>query len=185
MRPPPKPYGFMPFSARARAWAGTACRSTRSTSRGRPGEFDFPTEFIELAGKVNQHMPYYCAERIGRALNEHRKPVSRERRADARRRLQGRRRRPPRVAGAEADRAAAASAAPRSPTTTRSSPTLRRGALDLDSVALTDELLAGADIVCVVTAHSGVDYARVAERAQLVLDFRNAVPAADGRVVKL
>jgi len=46
-------------------------------------------------------------------------------------------------------------------------------------------MLAGADIVCVVTAHSGIDYARVAGRAQLVLDLRNAVPAADERVVKL
>ena len=38
-----------------------------------------------------------------------------------------------------------------------------------------------ADIVCVVTAHSGIDYARVADRAQLVIDFRNAVPAAPTR----
>ena len=47
------------------------------------------------------------------------------------------------------------------------------------------QALQGADIVCVVTAHSGIDYARVAGRAQLVLDLRNAVPAADERVVKL
>ena len=39
-------------------------------------------------------------------------------------------------------------------------------------------MLAAADIVCVVTAHSSIDYARVADRAQLVIDFRNAVPAA-------
>ena len=32
-------------------------------------EFDFQTEFIELAGKVNTQMPYYCAERVIRALN--------------------------------------------------------------------------------------------------------------------
>ena len=29
-----KPYGFMSLQARARAWAGTACRSTRSTWPG-------------------------------------------------------------------------------------------------------------------------------------------------------
>ena len=62
---------------------------------------------------------------------------------------------------------------------------LAEESLDLASAPLTDELLAGADIVCVVTAHSGIDYARVAGRAQLVLDLRNAVPAADDRVVKL
>ena len=64
-------------------------------------------------------------------------------------------------------------------------PALAEEGLELASAPLTDELLAGADIVCVVTAHSGIDYARVAQRAQLVLDLRNAVPAADERVVKL
>jgi hypothetical protein len=31
----------------------------------------------------------------------------------------------------------------------------------------------------VVTAHSGIDYAWLADRAQLVVDFRNAVPRSD------
>src|SRR4051794_41804205 len=43
---------------------------------GKARQYDFQTEFIELAGKVNQQMPYYCAERIGRALNGHRKAVN-------------------------------------------------------------------------------------------------------------
>jgi UDP-N-acetyl-D-mannosaminuronate dehydrogenase len=50
-------------------------------------------------------------------------------------------------------------------------------------VALTDEELAGADIVVVVTAHHAVDYARVARLAKLVLDTANAVPADAGRHV--
>src|SRR4029079_12957771 len=33
------------------------------------------TEFIELAGKVNKQMPYFCLEKIERALNEAGKPV--------------------------------------------------------------------------------------------------------------
>jgi UDP-N-acetyl-D-mannosaminuronate dehydrogenase len=37
----------------------------------------------------------------------------------------------------------------------------------------------------VVTAHRALDYARVAERAQLVVDFRNVVPRRDGKVVTL
>ena len=41
----------------------------------RAREFHMSTEFIELAGKVNQQMPYYCVERIERALNDNRKPV--------------------------------------------------------------------------------------------------------------
>jgi hypothetical protein len=34
----------------------------------------------------------------------------------------------------------------------------------------------------VVTAHSGIDYADLAARAQLVFDFRNAVPRDGGKV---
>ena len=34
------------------------------------------TEFIELAGKVNQQMPYFCLEKIERALNDVGKPVN-------------------------------------------------------------------------------------------------------------
>ncbi len=49
------------------------------------------TEFIELAGKVNQQMPYYCVERIERALNDAQKP-STVRASRPRRQLQGRRR---------------------------------------------------------------------------------------------
>jgi UDP-N-acetyl-D-glucosamine dehydrogenase len=38
-------------------------------------EHDFSTEFIELAGKVNQNMPYVCVERAERALNDAGKAV--------------------------------------------------------------------------------------------------------------
>jgi hypothetical protein len=38
-------------------------------------EYDFSTEFIELAGKVNQYMPYVCLKTIERALNDAGKPV--------------------------------------------------------------------------------------------------------------
>ena len=44
---------------------------------------------------------------------------------------------------------------------------------------------AEADIVCVVTSHSTVDYGRVAERAPLVIDFRNVVPRGRDNVVRL
>ncbi len=59
----------------------------------RAREFDMSTEFIELAGKINQNMPYHCVQRIERALNERGQAGQRvEGRAD-RRLLQGRRRR--------------------------------------------------------------------------------------------
>ena len=44
---------------------------------------------------------------------------------------------------------------------------------------LTDEALAASDAVVVVTAHSGIDWQRVADSAPLVVDFRNAVPRGE------
>ena len=41
----------------------------------RAREFDFSTEFIELAGKINQQMPYHCVEKIERVLNDTGKTV--------------------------------------------------------------------------------------------------------------
>jgi UDP-N-acetyl-D-glucosamine dehydrogenase len=38
-------------------------------------EYDFSTEFIELAGKVNKQMPVFCLEKIERSLNDASKPV--------------------------------------------------------------------------------------------------------------
>jgi UDP-N-acetyl-D-glucosamine dehydrogenase len=61
-------------------------------------------------------------------------------------------------------------------------PDLQGEGLALRSVPLDDAVLEQADIVCVVTAHSGIDYRRIGERAQLVMDFRNVVPKSDGRV---
>lgn len=47
--------------------------------------------------------------------------------------------------------------------------------LPMHSVPLTDAVLDEADVVVVVTDHTAVDYARVAERAQLVVDTRGVM----------
>jgi UDP-N-acetyl-D-mannosaminuronate dehydrogenase len=57
----------------------------------------------------------------------------------------------------------------------------------LTSVDL-DGSVGKADCVAIVTAHSGIDYAKLAENARLVVDFRNATGkngSANGRVWKL
>ena len=45
--------------------------------------------------------------------------------------------------------------------------------------------VAGYDAVVVVTAHDGIDWQMVADRSSLVVDLRNVVPPAEGRVWKL
>ena len=176
-RPPrTKPYGFMPFQP-GPGLGGHCLPIDPFYLAWKARELDFPTEFIELAGQGEPAHALLLRRARAPAPNEPPEACGRELGARARRRLQGRRRRPARVAGAEADRAPARPRRGRRlPRPVR--PRLGRGApRHWSRSPLTDELLGEADIVCVVTAHSGIDYARVADRAQLVLDLRNAVPA--------
>ena len=54
-------------------------------------------------------------------------------------------------------------------------PELAEDGTRLSSVALTDQALADADAVVIVTDHTGVDYLRVLERAAVVVDSRHVV----------
>ena len=178
-----KPYGFMPFKP-GPGLGGHCLPIDPFYLAWKAREYDFVTEFIELAGKVNQQMPYYCAERVARALNDHGKAV---RGADvlllgvAYKGDVGDLRESPALKLMELLRARGARVAYHDPHV----PTLSLGAEPVASADLTDAALAAADAVCVVTAHSAIDYAYVADRAQLVVDLRNAVPSRDGRVVRL
>ncbi|MGH2984540.1 MAG: UDP binding domain-containing protein, partial [Solirubrobacterales bacterium] len=134
-------------------------------------EHDFYTEFIELAGKINQNQPRFCVEKMERALNDAGKPMK-----GSRILLLGVAYKP-----AVAD--------------TRESPALKMvrlarelGAevsyhdpyvaelpeIELESQDLAEEL-SRCDLVCVVTAHPDVDYEKVVAEAPLVLDFRGAI----------
>jgi UDP-N-acetyl-D-glucosamine dehydrogenase len=69
-----KPYGFMSFKP-GPGMGGHCLPVDPFYLSWRAREFDMQTEFIELAGEVNQRMPYFCVERVARALNDHAKPV--------------------------------------------------------------------------------------------------------------
>src|SRR5947209_1348009 len=70
-----KPYGFMRFEP-GPGMGGHCLPVDPFYLTWRAREFHMSTEFIELAGKVNQHMPYHCVERVERALNDAAKPVN-------------------------------------------------------------------------------------------------------------
>jgi len=69
-----KPFGFMRFDP-GPGMGGHCLPVDPFYLTWRAREFDMPTEFIELAGEVNQAMPYFCVEKIAGALNDHSKPV--------------------------------------------------------------------------------------------------------------
>ena len=69
-----KPYGFMRFDP-GPGMGGHCLPVDPFYLTWKAREYDISTEFIELAGKVNQQMPYYCLEKAERALNDAGKPV--------------------------------------------------------------------------------------------------------------
>jgi UDP-N-acetyl-D-glucosamine dehydrogenase len=162
-----KPYGFMRFEP-GPGMGGHCLPVDPFYLAWRAREFDTQTEFIELAGEVNQAMPYFCVERITRALNGHAKAVNGSRvvifgvsyKAGV-----GDLRESPALKiirllrDRDADVAYYDEHVPTLP------------AFGLESLSL-DEALDGADAVAIVTAHPGVDWQAVVDRAPLVIDFR-------------
>jgi UDP-N-acetyl-D-glucosamine dehydrogenase len=69
-----KPYGFMRFDP-GPGMGGHCLPVDPFYLAWRAREFDMATEFIELAGKINQQMPYHCVAKIERVLNGAAKPV--------------------------------------------------------------------------------------------------------------
>jgi UDP-N-acetyl-D-glucosamine dehydrogenase len=69
-----KPFGFMRFEP-GPGMGGHCLPVDPFYLSWKARELDFATEFIELAGKVNQTQPYFCVEQTERALNEMGKAV--------------------------------------------------------------------------------------------------------------
>jgi UDP-N-acetyl-D-glucosamine dehydrogenase len=176
-----KPFGFMSF--RPGPGLGGHCMPIDPfylTWKAR--EYDFYTEFIELAGKVNENMPYWCLGKIVRALNANEKALK-----GSKVLLLG-------VAYKE------------NSDDTRESPALKLIELlraEGAEVAYHDPFVAelpehglvsapleagNTDCVVIVTAHGGIDYDELVERAPLVVDLRNATGpngTQNGKVWKL
>ncbi len=176
-----KPYGFMRFEP-GPGMGGHCLPVDPFYLTWRAREFQMSTEFIELAGKINQQMPHYCVERIELALNDVTKPIRGSKIA---------------VLGV---------AYKGGISDIRESPALRivevlqqRGAelvyhdpfvpelreLGLASTELS-EAVAGADAVVLVTAHPGIDHLQIAREASLFVDLRGITRGLDGdNVVRL
>ena len=160
-----KPFGFMRFEP-GPGMGGHCLPVDPFYLTWKAREYDLSTEFIELAGKVNNQMPYFCLEKIERALNDAGKPVRGSRVLILGVSYKARRRRPARVAGAEDHRAAASRGAATSPTTTRTSRSCRSSGCAARSSG------GETDLAVIVTAHPGVDHGLVVERSPAVLDLR-------------
>jgi UDP-N-acetyl-D-glucosamine dehydrogenase len=162
-----KPFGFMRFEP-GPGMGGHCLPVDPFYLTWRAREFDFATEFIELAGKVNTNMPYYCLEKVEQALNETSKAVRGAKIL---------------VLGVSYKKGVG---------DMRESPALKlidllqaRGAdvryhdayvpelplQGLRHVELADGM-ADADVAVIVTAHPGVDHEEIARTAPRTVDFR-------------
>jgi UDP-N-acetyl-D-glucosamine dehydrogenase len=171
-----KPFGFMRFEP-GPGMGGHCLPVDPFYLTWKAREYDMVTEFIELAGKVNKQMPYFCLEKIERALNEAGKPVK-----GSRVLISG-------VAykGGVGD--------------LRESPALKiiellqeRGGdvayhdphvPELPAHGLRNVELAGAecDLAVIVTAHPGVDHGLLVTQSPAVLDLRGVTRSLDADTV--
>jgi UDP-N-acetyl-D-glucosamine dehydrogenase len=174
-----KPFGFMSFKP-GPGLGGHCIPLDPFYLSWKAREYDFTTRFVELAGEINNNMPYFCRSVISQALNH-----------GAQKSLSGSKILIVGVAyKADID-------------DVRESPAekilmlLRNAGADvayhdphvaefdgLTSVPLEPERY---DCVVISTAHSGIDYGDVVRRGKVIVDFRNATKGveSDGKVWKL
>jgi UDP-N-acetyl-D-glucosamine dehydrogenase len=175
-----KPFGFMPF--RPGPGLGGHCIPLDPYYLAwKAREFDFNTRFVELAGEINNNMPYFCRSVVSQALNH-----------GAQKSLKGSKVLLLGVAyKADID-------------DVRESPAekilllLRTAGADVayhdphvpefDGLRSAQFDPAGYDVVVIVTDHSAIDYDKLVDDASLIVDLRNATGAkgsASNKVYKL
>ncbi len=168
-----KPFGFQPFYP-GPGLGGHCIPIDPFYLSWKAREYDFRTRFIELAGEINIAMPYHVVDSVAAALNERRKTLN----------------------GAKV--LVLGVAYKKDIDDLRESPSLtiieqlqKRGAevsyhdpyfafvgrgrhYDLQMKNTSLDNVGQYDCVLIVTDHSGIDYKRVVEESQLVVDTRNA-----------
>jgi UDP-N-acetyl-D-glucosamine dehydrogenase len=168
-----KPYGFMRFEP-GPGMGGHCMPVDPFYLSWRAREFDMVTEFVELAGKINQQMPYHCVAKAQRALNDRGLAVKGARIA---------------VIGVSYKPGVG---------DTRESPALkiigllrelgaeltyhdphvpRLAEFSLASIPV-EQAIGDADLALIVTAHPEVDHEQIARRARLVVDLRGVTRTA-------
>jgi UDP-N-acetyl-D-glucosamine dehydrogenase len=171
-----KPYGFMRFDP-GPGMGGHCLPVDPFYLAWKAREFGQQTDFVELAGEVNQKMPEFCVGRISRALNDHAKPVRGSRIA---------------IVGVSYKGGVG---------DLRESPALKivrmlvdQGATiayhddyvpELPEFGLSSEpldaALADADVAVIVTAHPELDLQALVAAAPLVVDFRGVTRGIEAK----
>jgi len=188
-----KPFGFMPFYP-GPGVGGHCIPVDPYYLSWKAREYDYYAEFIELAGEVNQAMPYHVVDLVSRALSSQGKPmkgakvlvlgvafkpgIDDARNTPAQRVIEL-------LLGRDA------AVGYHDPYVSRfvvGDDVIHRDEVVLESVPLSAKELGANDCVVIVTGHRNVDYSQVLEKADLVVDTCNATAGltVDGaKVVRL
>jgi UDP-N-acetyl-D-glucosamine dehydrogenase len=176
-----KPFGFMSFQP-GPGLGGHCIPIDPFYLTWKAREFGFYTEFIELAGKVNESMPYFCRSVVSQALNHARqrslsgskilvlgvayKPGIADTRESPAVKL---------IALLENAGAEVSYHDPHVPSFAENGLTMSSSPLEPGAY----------DCVVVVTDHKEIDYEALIEESQLVVDLRNATGASGSRSDKV
>jgi UDP-N-acetyl-D-glucosamine dehydrogenase len=161
-----KPFGFMSFKP-GPGLGGHCIPIDPFYLTWKAREYDFYTEFIDLAGKVNANMPYFCRSLISQALNH-----------GSQKSLKG-----SRILVLGVAYKADIDDVRESPAEKIIGLLQKAGAevayhdahvAEFDGLRSSPYEPESYDCVVIVTAHSDVDYDDLIERAQIVVDLRNA-----------
>ena len=182
-----KPFGFMRFNP-GPGWGGHCIPLDPFYLSWKAREYGVTPKFIEIAGEVNVQMPEYVIGKVTLALNDRRKAargsrilvlgiaykkdIDDPRESPAFEIIEGLLRLGAEVSYHDPH-------VPKAPRM-RSWPSLPAMA----SEPLTPEVLRRQDAVVIVTDHSAVDYAAVAQHASLIIDTRGIYRAPSENVVK-
>jgi len=175
-----KPFGFMSFKP-GPGLGGHCIPIDPFYLTWKAREYDFYTEFIELSGKINANRPYFCRSLISQALNH-----------GSQKSLKGSRllvlgvsykadvddvRESPAEKIIQLLEKAGANVAYHDPHVP-----------EFDGMRSVEYAPEEYDGVVIVTAHTAIDYDELVERAQIVVDLRNATGrngTGNGKVWKL
>ena len=178
-----KPFGFMPF------WPGPGIGGhcipkDPHLLSWKMKALNFEPRFIELATVINGAMPRYAVTRIARLLNKDQKAVN-----GAKILVLGVAYKPgvgdfrdsPSLDIMHLLAEDGAKISYHDPY----APRVSAGGRSWRSARLTDAAVRSADCVLILTAHRGLDYARICRLAKRVFDARNATPGLKGKVEML
>jgi UDP-N-acetyl-D-glucosamine dehydrogenase len=173
-----KPFGFMKFTP-GPGLGGHCIPVDPHYLSWKMRTLNYKTRFIDLASEINAEMPLFVVGKIRQALNHSRKAVNGSKvlllGVAYKRDIEDVRESPAldvlRLLEAEG-----AHVSYHDPFV----PRLTEDGKHMDSVPFTDAALRAADVVVILTDHSGFNYARILEESRVLVDARNATAKAGG-----